>query len=330
MRFIAHLYYLVRATYWLALVFIRADWYFKHKTTEALAIPHPETLNSKEQRRLQHYFYGTTYLSVIFCSLRGSLRNTQEYYLFSNLSALAYFFDDLSDEYRKSDDSDIVWKDNPEQYGKKADQRGLAQHFLNNMYQGLESRHVPLFKNYMHRVFNIETSGRQQQQAALHLSKALDITAEKGGCSVLLFRTALQHSISVKEEQALFQFGLFIQLCDDIFDFWFDIQDQTETVATLLLQQGKATELNDIFKAQYTHLCTLLLETEYPKHRVKVAIRVIHYLASITALCLSHYEHLQSQHPDLSILSRKTLVVDMERWLNRFRAGYLLVRGFRY
>ena len=70
----ASLLQLLRATVWLGLAFTRAAWYFKTRALNALALPHAEALKSKEKRRLQHYFYGTTYLSVVFCMVRNRIR----------------------------------------------------------------------------------------------------------------------------------------------------------------------------------------------------------------------------------------------------------------
>ena len=117
--------------------FAMAGWYFKNRVLHDLALPHPEVLSPKEKRRLKHYYYGTTYLNSIFCTLLGYRRSRREKRLFSNLSALACFFDDLVDAFRQHDNSGIAWFNNPELFGQPADPRGLAQHFLNNVYRDL-------------------------------------------------------------------------------------------------------------------------------------------------------------------------------------------------
>lgn len=321
-----HLYYLTRATLWLLLAFTRAAWYFKRRAFETLALPHPESLTSREKRRLQHYFYGTTYLSIVFCSLRGYARTRQEKRLFTNLGALAYFFDDLVDAFREQDDSGILWQDNPEKYGQTADERGLALHFLNNIYQELPEQDLREFRSFMHRVFNVETAGRQQTDLGktLKSEELKHITAEKGGYSVLLFRRVLQHPLSAEEQNALYQFGYLIQLCDDIFDVWFDKNEGIATLATATARHGDLNHLTTLFEQQVLTTRQAFRRTPYSKQKIETALCVIHFIISITRVCLKEYADLQKKHGTLPFDQRSLMVVDMERWRNRMRAAVLL------
>ncbi len=323
-----HLYYLSRATLWLALAFIRAAWFFRFRVLQTLALPHPELLSSKEKRRLKHYFYGTTYLSVIFCSLRGSTRNVREKRIFTNLAALAYFFDDLVDTFRSQDTTGILWQDNPEKYGQTADERGLALHFLNNINQELPPSDLEEFRSFMHRVFNVETSGRQNKDASKTLSsnELQHLTAEKGGYSVLLFRRVLQHPLDTAERNALYQFGFLIQLCDDIFDLWFDKNEGIATMATAATQHGDLRHLVQRFEQQVQTTREAFRRTPYPRKNIETTLRVVHFLVSITRVCLMEYTELQKKHGTLPLHERHLMVVDMERWRNRIRSAVLLLR----
>jgi hypothetical protein len=323
-----HAYFLFRATAWLVLAFVRAAWYFKYRALQTLALPHPESLSSKEKRRLKHYFYGTTYLSIVFCSLRGSTRTKQEKHLFTNLAALAYFFDDLVDSFREQDNSGILWQDNPEKYGRTADERGLALHFLYNIYQELPAADLKEFQAFMHRVFNIETSGRQQKDGSKTL-KSEDlkhITAEKGGYSVLLFRRVLQHPLDKAEQNALYQFGCLIQLCDDIFDLWFDKNEGIATLATAAAQHGDLKHLAHLFEQQVLTTRQAFRRTRYPRPNIETSLRVIHFIVSITRVCLKEYADLQKKHGTLPLDQRHLMVIDMERWHNRIQSAVLLWR----
>ena len=324
-----HIYYLIRATTWLILAFVRAAWYFNHRALHDLALPHPESLSSKEKRRLKHYFYGTTYLSIVFCSLRGRTRTRQEKHLFTNLAALAYFFDDLVDTYREQDSSGILWQNNPEKYGKTADERGLALHFLNNIYRELPDADLKEFQAFMHRVFNVETAGRQQKDISktLKSNELKNITAEKGGYSVLLFRRVLRHQLDPAEKEALYQFGYLIQLCDDIFDLWFDRNEGVATLATAMAQHGDLQHLSQLFEQQAITTKKAFRHTHYPRPQIETALRVIHFIVSITSVCLKEYADLQKKHGTLPLDQRHVMVIDMERWRNRIRAALMLLRN---
>ncbi|MEI6407842.1 MAG: class 1 isoprenoid biosynthesis enzyme [Bacteroidota bacterium] len=331
---IRHWYFLLHATVWLTGAFIRAAWYFKTRAFSDLAIPHPETLNSKEKRRFQHYFYGTTYLSIVFGALRGRTRSRREKNLFTNLAALAYFFDDLVDAYRDSDQTGILWQNNPELYGQTADPSGLALHFLQNIYNALPPQHADEFKDYMHRVFNVETAGRQMVNWKPNIQELDQITADKGGFSVLMFRRVLENSLSEAEKNALYEFGHLVQLCDDIFDIWFDQRDGIHTLPLELLAQKKLPFLIQTFEQQViTTKSALYNSIARPLNAQQklglghpgAAWGVIHYLVTVTRVCLKHYKNLEKKHGTLSFENRTLLVVDMERWNNRVRAGWLLI-----
>jgi hypothetical protein len=328
MRLLQHWLYMARATAWLFLTFARAHAYFSTRAIPDLQLPHPESLSSGEKRRLKHYFYGGTYLSIIFSALRGRTRSWEEKHRLTNLAALAYFFDDLVDSFRHRDDTGILWRDNPEEYGLAADDhRRLALHFLHNIYLELPKNHLEPFKNTMHRVFNVETAGRQQSPELARPDEIVHITREKGGYSVLLFRMVHEPLPSLAEEQALLEFGQLIQYCDDIFDVWFDLQNHTRTVATEMVSNGQIAELRAVFTQQNERVRSAFLKIGQPRYRVETALRVVHYITAITLVCLDHYARLQRQHPQMPLHDRRQMIVDMERWKNRWGAAWYLVVG---
>ena len=322
---LVHGYYLFRASVLLALSFLQAGWYFRFRAAGDLGLPPAQPLKAAEIRRWKHYFFGTTYLAVVFAALNGHRRNRQERRLFSNLAALACFFDDLADTFRPNDDSGISWKGNPEQYGRTADPSGRALHFLQNIYEHLPPEHLAEFKQFMHRVFEVETAGRQQRSPAPDLPELARLTAEKGGYSVLLFRRVLALPLPAAEREALYAFGLLIQLCDDIFDLWFDRQTRTVTLATVLTEQHDLKGLRHLFEQQVAATARAIRQTPYPAARVETALRVVHFLVSITRVCLRHYGRLEKRLGGLPLDNRAAMVVDMARWANRWRAGWALM-----
>ncbi len=320
------LLHLVPATLWLLLAFVQAAWFFRFRALQILDLPEPNPLTSKEKRRLQHYFYGTTYLSVVLCTLRGYPRRRLEKRLFTRLAALAYFFDDLVDAFRQQDDGAQLWQDNPETYGQTADDRGLALHFLQQLYRELPAEDVEQFKTFMHGVFNVETAGRQMGNNTLEIKDLEKITADKGGYSVLLFRRVLAHSLSTEEQAALYQFGYLIQFCDDIFDLWHDQQAGVCTLATRLGGAQQVAELQHLFEAQVEVVHSAFYQLA-PRLHGRLAWSSVYYLVTITRLCLRHYADLQKMHGTLPVHDRALMVVDMERADFRWRAVKQFLRG---
>jgi len=329
---------------WLLLTFGRAVWHFQGSAARSLDLPEGLAMGAKEKRRLKHYFYGTTYLAALMCCLRNQSRSRREKHLFTNLSALAYSFDDLVDVFQ-DDELNVIWKDNPEDYGLANDQRGLALHLLHNIYRALPEQDLGQFRVYMHQVFNLETTGRQRNQQfspteasanqagnakklppESRVTELKKITAEKGGYSVLLFRSVLSHPLSEEEKSALYHFGYLIQCCDDIFDLWHDRQAGISTLPTCLAERNEIGLLIKIFEQQVSATQKAFRQTSYSSPKVETALNIIHYLVSITRVCLRHYSDLKRKCGTLPLDDRTTMVVDMERWTNRFRAIRYLLR----
>lgn len=319
------------AIHWLALAFIRAYLYFRFEAIRDLGLPADMVLDSKAMRRLQHYFYGTTFLSIVFGLMHGRRRSTTEKYLFSNLAALSYYFDDLADAYRQEDPGEHIWLNNPETYGHRVDARGVSLHLLNNLYRHLPPDSLNEFKAYLHRVFNVETAGRQQTDHTLDLEALWAITREKGGASVLLFRRILHVPMSETERDALFAFGGLIQLCDDVSDLWFDHRDGTRTVPLLFAQQHNLPGLRQFFDAEVRRVHTLFEAVDKKPSTFwggpASAWAAVGILVAIARVCLDEYDHLQEKNGTLPLHDRRAMVVDMERWPNRLRLIRRLSRG---
>ncbi|MFN0213451.1 MAG: hypothetical protein ACKVT2_04280 [Saprospiraceae bacterium] len=336
-------YYLFHASWSLSLAFGRAWWYARGQLARDLQLPKILAADNHEMRRRRHYFLGSTYLATVMGCLHKLNRSPDEIYLFANLSTLACYFDDLVDAVR-TDERSFSWKDNPEVFGIALDRRGLALHLLHNIYRKLPEKGKATFQNYMHRVFNVETAGRQmlrkrwpleqaladaspsvvQEEPVLDIEQLKNITAEKGGASVLLFRSLLNQDLSSAEEKALYQFGYLIQLSDDIFDFWHDRQAGIATLATLLIERGELEQLIELYEQQVSVTHRAFRQTSFPSKQVETSLYSLHYLVSITRICLQHYLDVAREFSVLPLHDRTIMVVDMETLNNILRlAGYL-------
>ncbi len=169
----------------------------------------------------------------------------------------------------------------------------------------------------MQRVFQVEAAGQQRDTTnLLKISDLEKITAEKGGCSVLLFRCLLAERGSSQEQAFWREFGLLIQLCDDIFDLWHDRAAGITTLATRFAEQNDVRGLTQIFEQQAQVVAA-------GAGRIRGEI---HFLLAITRVCLRHYAELLETYGSLPLDDRRLMVVDMECWRNRWRAAVELLR----
>lgn len=283
----------------LAGAFIQAAWQWRGLAWRNLALPDPTALTPAEKRRFRHYFFGTTYLATVFMALRGRRRTQSERRAFTRLAALAAFFDDLSD--RPALPTAVTT--DPEAYGRSTDPRGLAWHLLTLLRRDLPPASRPGFEAALTAVFRLETAQSQASDGA------------KGGHSVLLFRHLQLPPPAAQEAEALYEFGRLVQLCDDIFDVWFDRRaGGAPTLALDLLEQGRVGELTKTFEQQVAALKTLF--ASWPRR----SWLTVHFLVAVTRVALQHYRRLLQTRGQLPLDDRAAMVVDMGRWPNRWRA----------
>lgn len=326
MRILLHWRYLLPAMLQLTRHFGQAALYLRSRGLRDLRLPADKMPDAREIRRWRHYVYGSTFLGTVFCVLRGRPRNHPELVRFARLAALACFFDDLIDTAEVQDNPLSSGENDPEEFGRNADPSGRALHLLHQLYPTLPQADLAEFKTYLQRVFDLETAGRQQQQKQPGIEEVARLTAEKGAYSVLLFRRLLPEPLTDSERRALFELGSLIQLCDDIFDLWFDRRNGTVTLATMLAGENKLNQLNSRFDQQLDACIAAFRHIPGPATRTETAVRIVHFLAGTTRVCLRHYQHLQKKHGTLPLNDRRAMVVDMDRWKNRRRTAAEVLR----
>ena len=322
-------YALLLAAARLTMAFAQAGWQLRSQANLDLGLPRKDALTPRERRRFQHYYFGTTYLAALFCTRTGRRRNRKERYLFANLAALACFFDDLADIFRADASSHFFERDNLEAYGQQTDPRGLSLHFLKNIEEHLSAVHLPPFRALLHRIFDVEVFGMRgfspgdindERSFEAEKERLVFLTAEKGGCSVLLFRRLMDLPPSEEEATEWLAFGHLIQLCDDIFDLWHDQQAGAATLATFFATRNDIETLQKMFEQQAAKLRT------FSKTGRGEIEGLVAFLLAITRVCLHHYARLKKKHGTLPLHDRQAMVVDMERWSNRARAVWTLLQ----
>ncbi len=257
------------------------------------------------RRRFRHYYWGTTYLAAVFSALSGRRRSVREHHLFVHMAALAAYFDEISEQGTAAP-SDTEWQ----QKGAALDERGLAWPLLQAVRCALTAEQSSWFETELDEVYRAETA-----RAASDKPEGL----AKGAHSVLLFRSLLSPPPPAAERAAWYAFGQLIQLCDDVFDLWFDAQSPG-TASTLPLQflsRNDMPGLVDIFEKQVRHTrqCVLAL----PGRGAEKAWATIFFLVATTRVALEHYHNIWQKEGALPLNDRKKMVVDMARWANRFR-----------
>lgn len=297
----------------LAVLFARADRYFKEHGLRDLALS-AEQQAQLDSRRHRHYFFGAVFLGAVFGAIRGRALSPTELRRFSTLAALACFFDDLTEG-----GPDWGLPGDILEYGRRADPSGLALVFLGKTRVALSPVHTAGFEESVHRVFQIETEGIQKQAQHPGETEIARLTAVKGGHSVLLFRFLLAEPLAGQERRALLAFGHLVQLSDDIFDLWHDHRRGTTTMATICAANNTLGTLARHFEGQVEQVFRTFRPIPIQDHRRENALHTVRFLVASTRVCLRHYRHLEKKYGKLPLDDRRLLVADMGKWRLRLR-----------
>lgn len=315
MRHLAHWFFLFAATIRLLGHFARAAVYWKTQACNDLKLPADQLLRNLPLHRRRHYFYGTAFLSAVFCRLRGKKISLVERRRFSRLAALACAFDDSVDGLSPR----LALPELPEALGPLLDDGGLALHLLRLVYAEIPPAVLPAFRTDLNRVYQVELAGRKRPSAQPSEAALTAITKQKGGFSVLLFRRLLDDEPDAANEALVFELGGFVQLCDDIFDVWFDRKNQAPTLAVFFLEKNAPEQLEAVFSAWLKALSRTIRQMPGTQFRRETTVCTVYFLAAITRVCLRRYGLLKKKHGTLPLDDRKAMVVDMARRQNWWR-----------
>jgi hypothetical protein len=91
---------------------------------------------------------------------------------------------------------------------------------------------VKAAENYAADVYKQQTISLKQKDDALGWKELYSITVQKGGASMLLYRSTFITEITKQEAEALFLIGGQLQVCNDIFDVVKDLKEGINTIGT--------------------------------------------------------------------------------------------------
>ncbi len=173
-----------------------------------------------------------------------------------------------------------------------------------------------LFLKHLFDALEAQEQSKLQRQT-IEYEKIWDITAEKGRLTNRLFLHFLHHRPDANEEAFAMQAGVTLQLLDDLFDLYEDLQDNIRTPVTTAkdLDELEALYIEQAKKTIH------LLRAIGGKHikRAEAAVGFIFARGTIAIDQYRHFCHSTNQAFPPSVYQRKDLIVDMEKGGNLIR-----------
>ena len=280
------------------------------------------SLSTKDFIKIRKY-YGLAVPAILgeaFSNLRGYPLTFQERYVNTNMGVITGIFDDFFDNARLTNDYIKRMVEKPESIIPSTSNEKL---FIDFYLSALERSSFPhLVKKYALIVTANQIDSVEQEGTGISYDRIWEITKDKGGSSVLFYRSGLDNELNVEEEETLFQLGSLMQLENDIFDTYKDSQDNILTIPTTI---KNIQSLRNLYQEQVQLFIKLSYNMPYSRKKIMRFLDKIMPVINRGFVCLDQYQKLEDINNgvfDISVYSRKQLICDMEAPGNIVRTIY--------
>lgn len=261
-------------------------------------------------------------LGTMFSRVRGKKLSIRERRALTYLGAITGLFDDLFDRWNVDPSRIYRLMDDPTSVKPNNDFERLFLHW----YEGKALKQITdaaAFRDACGPVFDAQKQSLRQMK---HYNPGHDeikkITYYKGGVSLLFYRSALEIQANEMEKEAFYQAGALLQLGNDIFDIYKDLQAGVMTLATL------STDIHTLrgeFISQMHQTINKFYSINRPLRSINGSLHILFAGVSRCLVCLDQLQKLQDSEDGIfrpNAYERKQLICDMEKPVNILRMLY--------
>jgi hypothetical protein len=273
------------------------------------------TLGANDFKKIISY-YGWAVAAILgesYSIFRGRSLSYSERYALTYLGGLTGLFDDFFDKLNTPYDHIKKLMLTPkEEFADNSHELLFVRFFR----KALEQKDNPDLRDYCMRVYDIQILSKNQQSTSITKEEIEKITLEKGGLSILYFRTVFDEPMNDKENRMLFSMGALGQIANDIFDVYDDYQDGIHTLVT---REKSIQNLRQYYLNLMSETFNLVKELNYPNRNKRRFLRYFSLIACRAMVGLDFLEKSQkTTNNSFSIekYSRKELVCDMGKFKN--------------
>ncbi|NND08016.1 MAG: hypothetical protein HKN87_16680 [Saprospiraceae bacterium] len=276
--------------------------------SEALqVIPELKHLPDFLRSRIRHYQFANSLTMQWFNVLHNKKPSAHERNAGWYLAVATPIADFLVDELGKNAKEITSMMEKPENtiYDQMA-------HKLLGQSQRLNSN--KRFMDFLYQTLRAQEKSLLQKTGMQNVDTVKQITWEKGGFALLLYRTALSIPISSQEEKAIFQIGGLMQLHNDIFDLFRDTRDDIQTLPTHI---ESVNTLKSIYEKEVRTTIEMVDAIPVAKHQRKRFLLLVLLAVNTGYVCLAQYEALEKRSKGKFTPKNYTkheLICDMDQW----------------
>ncbi len=177
-----------------------------------------------------------------------------------------------------------------------------------------------------HKLFDIQQQSAQQFNANISEKVIERITLKKGGFSLLLCSFYFDREASVLEKNCWYALGEIIQLTNDLYDIYKDLQNGSHTLAT---RMKNIFEFEVYFKNLINQFMQVVQNFAKPsKKKIQFAVSMagVSAFGLIAINQLKNYKNDENGSVDIKRLNRKDIIVDMEKLPNIIKWLYFVYK----
>ncbi|MHB1922914.1 MAG: class 1 isoprenoid biosynthesis enzyme, partial [Chitinophagaceae bacterium] len=265
-------------------------------------------------------YYGlltTAILAENYCRLHGQQLSEEERRISTWLGIITPLFDDFFDEEHLPFAQIKKMMDDPWTFPCSS----LRQQVFVTLYARLleSNQHYPLFSKTMEEVFQSQVDSTQQLKGVVTEEELWRVTNQKGGAAHVVYRTVLHPKLEEQEINMLYHIGGLLQMCNDFFDVYKDLQ---EGIATVPNQCQDFLALKMKFKEKYLLWIQEARGLPFPKKNIEQFMMPLLLILSRGIIALEQLISLQkSKGESFNLLScsRSELICDMEKPINAWK-----------
>jgi len=278
------------------------------------------TLDDEDIKKITDY-YGFGVPAIVgegFCTLRGYPMNKSERIASTFQGALTGLYDDFFDKTHVDTNVIREMMENPAGFRPSTSLGKLFIRFLLKVHEHLPDRGT--FGESFSSVFDAQMESRAQAGSDISRQDIREITFNKGGVSLLFYRSVFEHRLASGEADALYHAGALMQLGNDIFDAW---EDSRAGINTLVTSCNNISEVKEVFSEQLGRTLALFGQTGYERRNISRFLHKFVLGISRCHVCLNQLERLERKTANSFIPSsynREEMICDMEKPTNMFRS----------
>lgn len=279
------------------------------------------TLDPSDFKKIYTY-YGLAVPAILgeeIAALRGKPMTERERLALSYQGAMTGLFDDFFDKHGMPEEQLLSFINDPSAFQGNNSSEKL---FLALFREALKLSHNPeLTIHFLRKVYNAQVDSKKQAQPGLTKDEIRRITIDKGGISVLFYRSVFEHRLEKDEEDALYKMGGLMQFGNDIFDVW---KDSLQNIETLMTTTKKVNDVRNIFREMQRESFNAFYQTKYRPADIRKFLRLVSMsLCARCYVCLDQLEHLEDKTGGIfspKEYTRQELVCDLDRAGNKWRS----------